>query len=145
LTTNVDDMALQETYKNSTYTAAIQYISDSLTDFLVGNSVTRMNEEAISNILVDVDFIEQSLRDSGQAHLSSIFDHLKLLASVPLNNTVQEYLNPTLRQASYSSVKPRELAALLEKLSRFGASSTNTTERQRGEKRRTEAIAVSRL
>lgn len=31
LTTNVDDMALQETYKNSTYTAAIQYISDSLT------------------------------------------------------------------------------------------------------------------
>jgi hypothetical protein len=48
-------------------------------DFLVGNSVMRMNEEAISNILVDVDFIEQSLRDSGQAHLSSIFDHLKLV------------------------------------------------------------------
>lgn len=38
-----------------------------------------MNEEAITNILVDVDFIEQSLRDSGQAHLSSIFDHLKLV------------------------------------------------------------------
>lgn len=48
-------------------------------DFLVGNSVPRMNEEAISNILVDVDFIEQSLRDSDQAHLSSIFDHLKLV------------------------------------------------------------------
>jgi hypothetical protein len=41
--------------------------------------VQRLNEAAISNILVEVDFIEQSLRDSGQAHLSSNFDRLKLV------------------------------------------------------------------
>jgi hypothetical protein len=39
-----------------------------------------MNEAAISNILVEVDFIEQSLRDSGQSHLSSNFDRLKLVS-----------------------------------------------------------------
>jgi len=67
------------------------------------------------------------------------------LASIPLNNHVQEYLNPSVRQASYASIQPRELAALLEKLSRFGASSRSPSERERGERRRTEAAAVSRL
>ncbi|PVF96451.1 exocyst complex subunit Sec15-like protein [Serendipita vermifera] len=146
LTTNVDDMALQEVYKNATYTHAIQYIADNLTDYLVGDSVRRLNDAAISNVLVDVDFIEQSLRDSGQGHLSSIFDHLKLLASIPLNNTVQDYLNPSLRQSSYISVKPKELAAVLEKLARFGGiTNKNAGEREKGERRRAEAAAVSKL
>jgi len=114
-------------------------------DYLVGPSVQRLNEAAISNILVEVDFIEQSLRDSGQSHLSSNFDRLKLLASIPLDNNVQEYLNPSVRQASYASIQPRDLMALLEKLARFGASSRNAAERERGERRRTEANAVSRL
>jgi len=48
-------------------------------DYMVGTSVQRLNEAAISNVLVEVDFIEQSLRDSGQSHLSSHFDHLKLV------------------------------------------------------------------
>lgn len=52
---------------------------------MVSDSIKKMNEEAISNILVDVDFIEQSLRDSGQAHLSSIFDHLKQVGSCRLS------------------------------------------------------------
>jgi len=44
--------------------------------------VQQLNEAAISNILVEVDFIEQSLRDGGQSHLSSNFDRLKLVSWV---------------------------------------------------------------
>lgn len=145
LTTTMENMDLQDVYKNTVYQGAVQFIAENLMDYLVGSSVQRMNEAAISNILVEVDFIEQSLRDSGQSHLSSNFERLKLLASIPLNNHVQEYLNPSIRQASYASIQPKELAAVLEKLSRFGASSRNSQERERGERRRTEAAAVARL
>ncbi|CAG7848707.1 SubName: Full=Related to secretory pathway protein (Exocyst complex protein Sec15) {ECO:0000313/EMBL:CCA69070.1} [Serendipita indica DSM 11827] len=145
LTTNIDALSLQDIYKNNAYTTAIQYIADSLTECLTGTTVSQLNDAALSNMLVDIDFVEQSLRDSGQSHLSSIFDHLKLLVSIPLNNTVQEYLNASQRQASYASIRPTELAPVLEKLARGSSNSRERAERERGERRRTEALAVSRL
>ncbi|KAG8805543.1 hypothetical protein FRC17_005461, partial [Serendipita sp. 399] len=145
LTTNIDSMSLQDVYKNAAYTGAIQYISDTLMENLTGNSIQQLNEAALTNILVDVDFIDQSLRDCGQPHLSSIFDPLRLLVSVPLNNNVQEYLNPSARQASYASVRPADLTVLLEKLARYGVNSRNKAERDRGERRRAEAAAVARI
>jgi hypothetical protein len=63
-----------------------------------------------------------------------------------LNNTVQDYLNPSLRQSSYASVKPKELATVLEKLARFGGiTNKNAAEREKGSRRRAEAEAVSKL
>ncbi|KAG8761483.1 hypothetical protein FRC14_003896 [Serendipita sp. 396] len=145
LTTNIDSMSLQDVYKDSAYTGAIHHISDTLMEYLAGSSIQQLNEVALTNILVDVDFIDQSLRDCGQSHLSAIFDPLRLIVSIPLNNNVQEYLNPSARQASYASVRPGELAALLEKLARCGVNSRNKAERDRGERRRAEAAAVARI
>lgn len=65
--------------------------------------------------------------------------------SIPLNNTVGEYLKPTVRQASYANVKPRVLATLLEKLSKYGATTKVAAEREKAERRRREVEAVSRL
>jgi hypothetical protein len=36
-----------------------------------------MNENAISNILIDVDFLEDILKQIGRPHLSSVFAELR--------------------------------------------------------------------
>lgn len=58
---------------------------------------------------------------------------------------MQDYLVPSVRQASYSPVKPKRLQALLEKLAKFGASTKDSAEREKGERRRKEGEAVGRL
>jgi hypothetical protein len=40
-----------------------------------------MNENAISNILIDVDFLEEELRRIGRGHLSSVFVELRTVKS----------------------------------------------------------------
>jgi exocyst complex component 6 len=65
--------------------------------------------------------------------------------SIPLSNTVQEYLVPANRQTSYAAVKHKKLAVLLDKLARYGAQQRDAQGRQLGERRRKEADAVGRL
>lgn len=67
------------------------------------------------------------------------------MTSIPLSDVVQEYLVAGVRQASYSTVKPKRLQVLLEKLVKYGTSTHNAVEREKGEKRRKEAEAVGRL
>lgn len=62
-----------------------------------------------------------------------------------MSDSVAEYLVPSLRQTTYATVKPKTLAALLEKLARYGGSRRDQTSRERGERRRKEAEAVGRL
>ena len=62
-----------------------------------------------------------------------------------MSDSVADYLVPSLRQTTYAIVKPKKLAALLEKLSRYGASCRDYASREKGEKRRKEAEAVGRL
>lgn len=62
-----------------------------------------------------------------------------------LGNTVQEYLVPANRHASYSAVKPRRLQSLLDKLARYGALQRDSAGRELGERRRKEAEAVGRV
>lgn len=65
--------------------------------------------------------------------------------SIVLSNTVAEYLIPANRQTSYSSVRPKRLQALLEKLAKYGATKRDNASRELGEKRRKEAEQVGRL
>ena len=65
--------------------------------------------------------------------------------SIIVGGTVQEYLVPANRHASYATVKPKRLQALLEKLARFGANQRDAVSRELGEKRRREAEAVGRV
>lgn len=66
-------------------------------------------------------------------------------ASIPLNNTVQEYLVPANRQSSYAVVKSKRLQALLDKLARYGSQQREASSRELAEKRRREADAVGRI
>jgi len=145
LTTVVDSLVIKETYKDEAYRGAMEYIAECLMDFLTGRDFIMINENAISNILIDVDFLEDELKRIGRPHLSSVFVEIRLTTSIPLTNTVQDYLVPAVRQASYTAVKHKRLQALLEKLGRYGASQRDPAVRELGEKRRKEADAVGRL
>lgn len=65
--------------------------------------------------------------------------------SIPLTNTVQEYLVPANRHTSYSAVKFKRLQALLDKLAKFGTTQRDPAGRELAERRRKEADAVGRL
>lgn len=131
-------------------------------DFLTGRDIPMMNENAISNILIDVDFLEGELKRIGRSHLATAFTELRLVSyndsgwqqtlialeqttSIVVGGTVQQYLVPANRHASYAAVKPKRLQALLEKLARFGANQRDAVSRELGEKRRREAEAVGRV
>ncbi|KAJ3518083.1 hypothetical protein NLJ89_g99 [Agrocybe chaxingu] len=145
LTTVVDSLVIKESYKEDAYKGALGYIAECLMNFLTGRDIPMMNENAISNILIDVDFLEEELRRIGRSHLASVFSELRMTTSIPLSGTVQEYLIPANRQASYASVKPKRLQALLEKLARYGTQQRDPASRDLAERRRKEAEAVGRL
>lgn len=145
LTTVVDSLIIKESYKDEAYKGALGYIAECLMNFLTGRDVPMMNENAISNILIDVDFLEDELKRIGRPHLTLVFAELRLTTSIPLSGTVQEYLVPANRQASYAAVKPKRLQALLDKLARYGSQQREPALRELAERRRKEADTVGRL
>lgn len=137
---------------------------------MIGRNVPMMNENGVANLLLDIDFLEDEFKRGGHAHLNAAFLELRLVSSVALplssrtfpfidvhighliqmttivmEDQVQQYLIPAVRQASYSVVRPKRLQALLEKLARYGAECRDAPSRERGEKRRKEAETVGRL
>jgi len=67
------------------------------------------------------------------------------MVSIPLNNTVMEFLNPQMRASAYANIKPRNLHILLEKLAKYGSTTRTSTERAKAERRRKEVEAVSKI
>lgn len=67
------------------------------------------------------------------------------MVSIPLNNTISEFLNPQMRASAYTNVKPRNLQTLLEKLARYGSTMRTAVEREKAERRRKEVEAVSKI
>ena len=102
LTTVVDSLQISDSYKDEAYRAATAYIAQCLMvtsflyslkftsptrkrlrwktriqDFLTDRTIERINENAIANILVDLDFLEEQFRGAGRANLSSLFSELR--------------------------------------------------------------------
>ena len=55
------------------------YLIKFVQDFLTGRDIPMMNENAISNILIDVDFLEEELKRIGRSHLAAAFTELRLV------------------------------------------------------------------
>ncbi|KAI0048060.1 exocyst complex component sec15 subunit [Auriscalpium vulgare] len=145
LTTVVDSLVIKEVYKDEAYRGAVAYIAQCLMDFLADRNIPTMNENAISNILVDIDFLEDQLKATGRSHLTSVFSEIRSTTSIVLQDNVADFLVPANRQTTYSSIKMKRLQALLEKLAKYGASCRDAPSRELGDKRRREADAVGRL
>jgi hypothetical protein len=128
-----------------------------------------MNENGISNILVDVDFLESEFKAMGKADCSSSFAEIRMVrlvillhttrkdsfdelyaccfqtTSLILDNSLASYLQPAARRSQYAAVDPKHLAALLEKLVRYGLSSRVQAEKEMAERRRRDYEAITRL
>jgi len=145
LTTVVDSLVIKEGYKDKAYRTAVEYLANCLMDFLCGRDIPMINDNALSNLLVDVDFLNEEFKRIGRPDLASVFVELRSMTSIVMSDTVQEYLVPSVRQTSYPAVRPKRLQSLLEKLARAGAQCRDAPSRERGEKRRKEAEAVGRV
>ncbi|EPT03610.1 exocyst complex component sec15 subunit [Fomitopsis schrenkii] len=145
LTTVVDSLVVKDAYKDKAYRGAADYIAECFMDFLTGRNVPMINENGVANLVTDIDFLEDEFKKSGHAHLNAAFLELRLMSTIVLEDQVQQYLIPAVRQASYSAVRPRVLQSLLQKLAKWGAECKDAASRQRGEKRRKEAEAVGQL
>ncbi|KAJ3788694.1 rsec15 [Lentinula aff. detonsa] len=146
LTTVVDSQLLiAPSYIDEAYMGAAEYIAECFMDFLTGRSIAMINENAISNLLIDCDFLETEFGRIGRPHLSSAFNELRATTGIVFSDKVQDYLIPANRQSTYAAVKHKRLQALLEKLAQYGSTRRDSAGRQLGEKRRKEADAVGRL
>ncbi|KAH9002467.1 exocyst complex component sec15 subunit [Lactarius hatsudake] len=145
LTTVVDSLQIGDAHKDEAYHGAAAYIAQCLMDFLTDRNTATMNENAMANVLIDVDFLEEQFRSAGRENLVSLFSELRATTTIVLSDSVAEFLVPSRRQTTFAHVKPKKLTAVLEKLARYGASCRDQLSRERGEKRRKEADAVGRL
>jgi len=113
--------------------------------FLTGSDVSTINENGMRNLLVDVDFLEDEFRKLGEADISNTFAELRATVNIPLRDEVGTFITSTGRQSQYPGVQPRRLASLLEKMARHGYGSRSRPEQEKAERRKAEALAVSRL
>lgn len=98
LSTVVDSLVVQDAYKDDAYRIAVSYVADCLMvsyftffvnltidsifdtqDFIAGSGVTMLNENALSNILVDVDFLEGVFKKQGREHVNDAFTEIRLV------------------------------------------------------------------
>jgi hypothetical protein len=73
-------------------------------DFLVSTNINALNENALSNVLVDVDFLEEELARIQRTHLCSAFAELRQVCDsifscheFPLNIFLLAYIDHTTR------------------------------------------------
>ncbi|EIW70745.1 hypothetical protein M231_02602 [Tremella mesenterica] len=147
LTAYVDSVliGLNEGIKTRAYMSALARINKWLMDMLCGKDIPRYNEAALSSVLADVTFIEAEIRRLDKPDLHHVFDEVKLTINIVLSEAIQGYLEPSIRQMSYSAVQPSKLVIILTKLSRAAHLAGGPANLGRAERRRHEADEVARL
>ena len=106
LTTVVDSLQISDVHKDEAYHAAAAYIAQCLMvryqpsrrlytrpapndkpfilkDSLTDRNTAMMNENAMANVLVDVDFLEEQFRGAGRAGLVTLFSELRAVRCRP--------------------------------------------------------------
>jgi len=108
LTTVVDSLQISGSYKDEAYRAATAYIAQCLMDFLTDRNIPMLNENAIANVLIDLDFLEEQFRSAGRANLASLFTDLRSITSIVLSGSVADFLVSSRRQTTYANIKPKK-------------------------------------
>ena len=57
-------------------------------DFLTGRNIPMMNENAIANMLVDINFLEEEFKKNGRPQLMTAFAELRAVGYFGLNRIV---------------------------------------------------------
>lgn len=129
---------------------------------LCGKDVARFNEPALSSVLADVKFIEDEIRRLERPALDRVLEEVKLVRRIllilaadkltpeqtinlVLSDAIPGYLEASIRQTSYTAVKPLRLSTVLTKLARGTSAVPSSGAMSRAERRRMEADQVARL
>ncbi|KAG8865136.1 hypothetical protein FRB96_000025 [Tulasnella sp. 330] len=145
LMTVVDGMSVPEEVKEEVYRGALNHIAESLMNFLVGPDVKIVNDDGLSNLATDIEFLEDQFQRPGKPDLTGVFKEIRTTVAIVTKEDVASYLIPAKRQQLYSNVQPRKLGSLLEKMARFTPKNRSVAELQKVERRRQEAQAMSRM
>ncbi|KAG9015549.1 hypothetical protein FRB94_000154 [Tulasnella sp. JGI-2019a] len=145
LMTVVDGLTVPDEVKEEVYRGALHHIAESLMNFLVGPDVKVINDAGLTNLAIDIEFLEDQFQRPGKPDLTGVFNEIQTIVTMVTKDDVGSYLIPAKRQKLYPNVQPRKLGNLLEKLGRFTPTTRSAPELQKSEKRRQEAQAVSRL
>ncbi|EJT53129.1 exocyst complex subunit Sec15 [Trichosporon asahii var. asahii CBS 2479] len=137
LTANVDSVlfGLNESVKTHVYGNALALINKWF-------MVPRYNEAALAYVFNDVTYIQTEIGRLDRPGLDHVFDEVKLSIKLILDEAVNAYMEPSVRELSYRAVKSQRLATMLGKLSAGAAAMGNTS---KAERRRAEAETVSRF
>ncbi|BEI79982.1 hypothetical protein CcaverHIS002_0105110 [Cutaneotrichosporon cavernicola] len=144
LTAYVDSVliGLDDGTKARAYEKALQRINQFLMETLTSKEVRIYNEAALMYVRADVLFIETEIQRLGKAGLDRVFDEVKHTINIVLSDAVAAFMEPSVRQLSYSSVRPARLSAVLTRLAAGVSVSGRMNE---AERLRAEANSVGML
>lgn len=101
----------------------LSHISEKIVGALASDSVKRFNVSAIGGIDVDIRLLESFAENQGSLFSDGDVDQLKMalaesrqLINLLLNNHPENFLNPVIRERSYSALDYRKLVIVSEKL-----------------------------
>jgi len=143
--TVVDGLDVREEVKEEVYQGALTNMADNLMQFLVGPDVDMINEAALANLTIDMNFLETEFNRLGKSNVASNFDEIRKMVAIITKDDMSSYLNAARRQSLYGNVQPRKLASLLEKMGRYAPKARLLVEQQRAERRKMDALTVARL
>jgi len=107
--------------------------------------VPAINENGLTNLTIDIDFLESEFKRLGKPHLISVFIELRETIALPVSDDIPAFLSGANRQTVYRNVQPRRVATLLDKMWKYGSIARTRAEQDRAERRGAEARAVARL
>jgi hypothetical protein len=84
-------------------------------DLLADPSVKRFNTTGVSNLELDLLFLEKYARSCGVRELERVFAPARQLFSLLQSDEIEQYLDPRVRNERYSLVDPQQLVSILEK------------------------------
>ncbi|CAK9785452.1 putative rsec15 [Cutaneotrichosporon oleaginosum] len=144
LTAYVDSVliGLDDGTKARAYEKALQRINQFLMETLTSTEVRMYNEAALMYVRADVLFIETEIQRLGKAGLDRVFDEVKNTINIVLSDAVSAFMEPSVRQLSYGSVRPARLSAVL---TRLAAGVSVSGQMNKAERLRVEANSVAML
>ncbi|KAJ4955467.1 hypothetical protein NE237_012250 [Protea cynaroides] len=101
----------------------LSHISETIVGVLVGDSVKRLNFNAIAGIDIDIRLLESFTEtqphlfaDEDANQLKSTLAEARQLINLLLSNNPENFLNPVIRERSYSLLDCRKIVTVSEKL-----------------------------
>ncbi|KAI9592840.1 exocyst complex subunit Sec15-like-domain-containing protein [Syncephalis fuscata] len=94
---------------------AMDHLATSMNELLLGAKVKKFNLNFVTNMDVDVSFLERFVEELGDPMMLDVFVELRQVITLLMSNNQEEYLDIQIRNRKYSRLKPALVMSLFEK------------------------------